>query len=147
MVHNKTMKIIGGVLVGLILISAAYFFVFVKQSAEYSIVYLSTGEVYVGHLSTFPRLTLTDGYLFQAVPDPTDPKKSTFQLTPLKDALWAPQYLYLNPRNVLFSGPLSETSSMLKTLRNPVNNSATITPIDNPTNTPAPTTKEENKPK
>lgn len=122
MAHNNTMKIAGVVLAGVALVAVTYFYASVRQSAEYSIVYLSTGEVYVGHLSTFPRLKLTDGYIFQAVPDPTDPQKSTFQLSPLKDALWAPQYLYINTDHVLFSGPLSEASSIFKTLQNPASN-------------------------
>lgn len=145
MANKHTLKIGGVIVVALVLIVAAYFFVFVRQSGEYSIVYLTTGEVYVGHLSTFPRLMLTDGYIFQAIPDPTDPKKSTFQLNPLKDALWAPQYLYFNSDHILFSGPLSESSNILKTLRNPSSNSATISPRDNPS--PTTSTQPEKNPK
>ncbi len=133
MVNKNTTKIVVAVLAVIVVIAVAYFYMFVKQSSEYSIVYLSTGEVYVGHLSTFPRLTLTDGYVFQAVPDPADPKKSTFQLSPLKEALWAPQYLYINKDHVLFSGPLTETSNILQTLRNPAGNNL-------PANNPAPAT-------
>jgi hypothetical protein len=120
---NKKMLQIGGIgLAALLVIAALYFSLFVKQSGGYSVVHLSTGEVYIGRLSTFPRLTLADGHLFQAVQDPADARKSTFQLIPLKDALWAPQYLYLNPDHVLFSGPLAESSNILQTLQNPSSN-------------------------
>ena len=121
---NTQKKKFAGVVAVVVVLIAAYYFAFIRQSAEYSIVYLSTGEVYVGHLATFPRLTLTDGYILQVVRDPVDPKKNTFQLNPVKDALWAPQYLYLNPDQVLFSGPLSETSTIYKTLKNPAANAA-----------------------
>ena len=124
MANKHTLKITGGVVLVIIILAVAYFFVFVRQTGEYSIVYLSTGEVYIGHLSTFPRLTLTDGYILQVVRDPVDPKKNTFQLNPLKDALWAPQYLYLNQDQVLFTGPLLETSNIYQTLKNPAANAA-----------------------
>lgn len=81
-----------------------------------SVVYLATGEIYVGKLSTFPRMTMTDGYIFQAVKDPTDPTKSNFQINPLKDALWAPTKIYINQSQVLFYGPLSDSSKIATTL-------------------------------
>ena len=143
MMNTQKKKLAGVVAVVLILI-AAYYFAFIHQSAEYSIVYLSTGEVYIGHLSTFPRLKLADGYIFQVVQDPADSKKSTFQLNPVKDALWAPQYLYLNPDQVLFSGPLSETSNIYQTLKNPAANSASNSPAAQSAPTAAP--EQENEP-
>lgn len=132
---NKQMMKLAGTVVAVIILVGAYYFAFIRQNAEYSIVYLSTGEVYVGHLSTFPRLKLTDGYIFQAVKDPADPAaKTTFQLNPLKEALWAPQYLYVNEEQVLFTGPLSETSSIYRTLKNPGSNPA---PTPEPRTAPA----------
>jgi hypothetical protein len=83
---------------------------------NYSIVYLTTGEVYVGHLSTFPDLQLKDAYVFQAVKDTTDPTKSTFQLQPLKEAVWSPTTLHLVKKNIVFYGPLSPDSTIAKTI-------------------------------
>ena len=83
----------------------------------YSVVYLSTGEIYVGHLSTFPRLELRDAYLFLTAKDSVDPTKSNFQISPLSDTLWSPTTLYLNRRQVIFYGPLSETSKIAEALR------------------------------
>jgi hypothetical protein len=126
------MKTVGLILAGVAAAVAVNFFFFGKQGAEeYSMVYLSTGEIYVGRLSTFPRLTLTDGYIFRAVPDPTDPKKTTFQLSSLKDQLWGPQYLYLNKDHVLFSGPLDENSTIFKKLQNPTSNPPSNPPATN----------------
>jgi len=88
-----------------------------KAQSSYSVVYLATGEVYIGKLSVFPRLTLTDAYLLQIVKDKDDATKSNFQLTPLKDALWSPTKLYLNSKQVVFYGPVSESSKVAETLR------------------------------
>ena len=82
----------------------------------YSVVYLTTGEVYVGHLSTFPDFALKDGYILQVAKDPADPTKNSFQLQPLKDALWATDKLVLNKKNVVFYGELMSDSVIGKKL-------------------------------
>lgn len=84
---------------------------------SYSVVYLTSGDIYVGELTTFPRLILKNAYLLQLVRDPNDASKSNFQLTPLKDSLWAPEKIYLNPQEVIFYGPVGEESTVAKTLR------------------------------
>lgn len=82
----------------------------------YSVVYLTTGEVYVGKLTTFPNLQLRNGYILQIVKDATDPTKSNFQLNPINEALWAPEVLHLNRENVVFYGPLLSTSKIAETI-------------------------------
>jgi len=82
----------------------------------YSVVYLSTGDIYIGKLSTFPKLVLTDVYLLQMVPSSDDPTKKTFQLAPLKDTVWSPERIYLNKEQVIFTGPVREDSQVAKTL-------------------------------
>jgi len=82
-----------------------------------SVVYLSTGEVYIGKLTTFPMLTLAaDGYQFQTVPGQRGAAPGT-QLVPLADAQWAPKKLYLNRDQVVLYGPLSEESVIFQTLQ------------------------------
>ncbi len=83
---------------------------------DYSIVYLTTGEVYIGKLDTFPDFRLDDAYILQVTKDATDPNKNNFQLQPIKDALWAPEVLYLIKKNVVFYGPLSSLSAIAKKL-------------------------------
>lgn len=83
---------------------------------DYSIVYLSTGEVYIGKLTTFPSLQLTDVYIYQATKDATDESKTNFQLQPIKDTLWAPKVLHLVRENVVFYGPLMPTSKIVETI-------------------------------
>ena len=100
-----------------ILLVVAYFAGFLgNKNNDYSVVYLTTGEVYVGKLTTFPNLQLKDAYIFQVVKDEKDPNKSNFNLTPIKEALWAPKQLYLNKDQVIFYGPLLETSKIAQTL-------------------------------
>jgi len=91
-----------------------------QMSKEHSVVYLSTGEIYIGELSylSMPKFKLTNAYRLQAVKDATDETKTNFQLTPLRDALWSPQKLYLNPDQVVFYGPIEEGSSASEALRN-----------------------------
>jgi hypothetical protein len=89
-----------------------------SSSDDYSVVYLTSGEVYVGKLSSFPRLTMTDAYLIQIVKDATDATKSSFQLSPLSQTIWSPKVLYINNDQVIFSGPISETSQVAQTIKN-----------------------------
>jgi hypothetical protein len=86
------------------------------KNNHYSVVYLTTGEVYVGELATFPRMQLKNGYLLATGQDPTDPKKTTFQLNPLSETIWSPKKIYLNREQVVFYGPLLETSRVAQTL-------------------------------
>ena len=83
-----------------------------KEQNTYSVVYLTTGEVYVGKLSTFPDLELKDSYILQVTIDATDPTKNNFQLNPINQALWAPTSLHLIEKNIVFYGPLSPTSTI-----------------------------------
>ena len=85
----------------------------------YSVVYLTTGEIYIGKLSCcFKKFELNDAYRLQAVKDPEDETKTNFQLTPLDEALWSPQKLYLNPDQIVFHGPIEDSSKAGEALRN-----------------------------
>jgi len=86
-------------------------------SKPYSVVYLSTGEIYVGKLSTFPRLILKDAYLLQLVPDAEDSSQSSYQLVPLSSTLWSPQKIYLNDDQVVFTAPVRDDSKVAQTLK------------------------------
>jgi hypothetical protein len=83
---------------------------------NYSVVYLTTGEVYVGKLTTIPDLQLTDGYILQVTKDATDATKNNFQLQPINQALWAPSVLHIVEKNVVFYGPILPTSKIAEAL-------------------------------
>ena len=86
------------------------------HSSAYSVVYMTTGEVYVGKLITFPDLQMTDGYILQVNKDPANPTQNTFQLNPINQALWAPEVMHMNKQNIVFYGPLLPTSKIAQTL-------------------------------
>jgi hypothetical protein len=86
------------------------------KNNHYSVVYLATGEIYVGELSTFPRMELKNGYFITSEKDPADPTKVTPKLSSLGDVLWAPKHLFLNKDQVVFYGPLLDTSKIAQTL-------------------------------
>ena len=50
------------VVVVLVIVGVAFWGNKMKGDNGYSVVYLQTGEVYVGKLATFPDLQLTEGY-------------------------------------------------------------------------------------
>lgn len=87
-----------------------------QSTSNYSVVYLTSGEVYVGHLSSFPKLSLNDAYLIQIVKDPADATKTSFQLAPLSQTIWSPKVLYLNEDHIIFSGPINESSQVVQTI-------------------------------
>lgn len=109
-------NIITLVVVVLIVVGVGFLIYKNNKDVGYSVVYLSTGEVYVGKLTTIPDLELKDGYILQVTKDATDATKSNFQLNPLNQALWAPQSLHLIKDNVVFYGPLSPTSKIAETI-------------------------------
>ena len=120
MIKNKN-KILVVILLLLVVVGAIYFAK--KKEAMnkgYSVVYLTTGEVYIGKLSTDDnKMELTSGYILQVTKDPTDPTnsaKNTFNLQPLDQAIWAPTKLVLTQKNVIFYGPLQATSKIAQTL-------------------------------
>ena len=90
----------------------------------WSVVYLSSGDIYVAKVSHFPKMWISsDAYLLQVVKATVETEEGTpktetnFQLTPIREALWAPEKLYLNQDQIIFYGPISETSQVAETLR------------------------------
>ncbi|MBI4262431.1 hypothetical protein HY624_02800 [Candidatus Uhrbacteria bacterium] len=85
--------------------------------ATWSVVYLSSGEIYVGKLTSGKRPQFDQGYLVMKVANEKDPKSSDIRLQPLSETVWAPTTLYLNPDHVLFSGPLDPKSTAAQRLQ------------------------------
>ncbi len=105
-------------MVALVLVVVGVALLINKKSQEngYSVVYMTTGEVYIGKLTTFPDLELRNGYILQIAKDATDAAKSNFQLNPVSDAFWAPEVMHLTRKNIVFYGPLLPTSKIAQTL-------------------------------
>ena len=112
----KRNTLIGLVVVVLIVVLGVFLYFRVNKDRGYSVVYLSTGEVYVGKLRVFSNLMLTDSYVLQIAKDATDPTKNNFQLNPIKEALWALKKLHIMKDQVVFYGPLLPNSKIAETL-------------------------------
>lgn len=118
---RKKIVIIAVLSIILALAAAANFYVLPKMRVAenaYSVVYLTTGEIYIGKLKTWPKMELNDAYILQTAKDANDPAKANIQLAPLKEALWAPKKIYLNRKNVIFYGPIEESSKAAEAIRN-----------------------------
>ena len=115
LMNNKIITTAAVAVVLLIFIGAIWNYQ--QSSSGFSVVYMATGEVYIGELSTFPRLSLVNGYQYQTVNDPKTEGKTSLQLAPLSDAVWAPRKLYLNRDQVVFYGPIAETSQVFKAIK------------------------------
>ena len=87
-----------------------------RPTTNYWVVYLQSGEFYVGHLTRLPKLTMTDGYLVSLVKDVKDPAKDTYKLFPMNQMMWSPKQLYLNPDHMYFYGPLEDKSDIAQSL-------------------------------
>ena len=115
MINNRKNIIIA--VVGILVVLGVGFLINkANKEAGYSVVYLSTGEVYIGKLSTFPDFELKDAYILQVAKDEKDASKTNFQITPVSEALWAPESIHLVKDNVVFYGPLLSTSKIAQTI-------------------------------
>ena len=75
MSKNNIIILVAGVLV---VLGVGLYVKKIEQNKDYSVVYLSTGEVYVGKLSVFPSFKLDNAYILQIAKDEKDPTKSNF---------------------------------------------------------------------
>lgn len=81
-------------------------------------VYLVSGQAYIGQLHLFPKMQIKNAYLLEIVKDQADETKTNFQLSPLRESIWSPKTVYLNPKNVVFYGPIGKTSKVAEALKN-----------------------------
>ena len=94
---------------------------------QWSVVYLASGEIYVGKISPVHTAwgvgreveVSGDAYILQVVKNTVEPEgggqpqvETNFQLTPINEALWAPEKLYVNKKQIVFYGPVLESSKV-----------------------------------
>jgi len=83
----------------------------------YWAVYLSTGDLYFGKLSKFPKLSLSDVYFIQR--NPND-QQNPFSLAKFSHAFWGPEdRIYLNEKNIIWKTKLKDNSQILQFIKNP----------------------------
>ncbi len=93
---------------------------------QWSVIYLTSGEIYIGKVSPVRaawgigrEVEVSDSYLLQVVKNTVQPEgggepqvQTNFQLTPIDEALWAPERLYVNKKQIVFYGPVKEASQV-----------------------------------
>jgi hypothetical protein len=100
----------------LVIAALAWFYTSQRADKPYSAVLLTSGDLYIGKVSYFPRLSIVDVYTIQAVTDVENPNQLVPQLVSMETSLWAAEKLYLNPEQVVFVGPVGEDSQVMQAL-------------------------------
>ncbi|TRZ64711.1 MAG: hypothetical protein D4Q79_00975 [Spirochaetia bacterium] len=115
---SKLNKILLAVVVVLIIVLAGviYWQNFKKSGGDdYWAVYLSTGDIYIGKPSYFPRFHLSDVWFFQKTSDAQNP----LSLAKFSQAFWGPEdNLYLSEKQIIWKSKLSETSQVISYIKN-----------------------------
>jgi len=112
---NKILLVVVVVLI-IALAGVVYWQNFKKSDSDYWAVYLSTGDLYIGKLSYFPRLHLSDVWFFQKTSDAQNP----LNLAKFSQAFWGPgDELYLSKKQIIWKNKLSETSQVISYIKNP----------------------------
>ncbi|MFA5169483.1 MAG: hypothetical protein WC420_01895 [Candidatus Paceibacterota bacterium] len=97
----------------IILLTSAYFFYLSRTVDSYYAVYLKTGDLYFGHLSTFPSFKMTDVYYIQK--NETD---NSLGLQKFTDSVFAPEnQITLVKDNIVWTTKLKEDSQIIKAIK------------------------------
>ncbi|MBI3588830.1 MAG: hypothetical protein HY093_00230 [Candidatus Liptonbacteria bacterium] len=100
-----------------------------SPASPYSAVYLSTGEIYFGKLSWFPRPKLSNVWFLQRSSGGAN--QPGLNLLPFKSVIWGPESeLYLNSKDIVFWTKIRADSQII-----PLMNQGSV----NPNPSPAPT--------
>jgi hypothetical protein len=137
---NKRLILIFILIVIVIIILAGWLALTLMRSNEsgpsaYSAVYLSTGDIYFGKLSWFPRPHLKEvWYLQRGVDQQNQPQLGIAQF---KNAFWGPMdEIYLNPKEIIFWTSLRKDSQLAKAFANPAGIQSAVPPQQIPQGNP-----------
>jgi hypothetical protein len=112
---NKINKILLGVTIVLVvaLIAVMCWWYFYRGSSNYYAVYLDTGDLYFGKLSTFPNMTLSDVWYLQR-DSQGNSSLSEFIKTP-----WGPEgSININRDRIVWTAKLSDVSQLIPYIKN-----------------------------
>ena len=85
---------------------------------KWQAVQLLSGDVYYGHLKTFPCYKLTDVYYIQQIPPQEEGEQPSTQLVPLSSIFFGPEnVMHLNKSQILWWADLAEDSQILKAIK------------------------------
>ena len=86
---------------------------------DWQVVQLLSGNVYYGHLKTFPSYKMEDVYFIQQIPAEEEEGEPTIQLLPLSSMFFGPENtIHLEKSQILWWANLSEDSQVLQTIKN-----------------------------
>lgn len=113
--RDKTPRSRGGVYIllaiAIVVLGLAASFLFGALYRPYTAVYLTTGDVYYGRLSTFPSLKLYDPWFIQRAQD------GNFSLLKFSDAFWKPiGAMNISSDKVVFTSRLQESSPIVEAM-------------------------------
>jgi len=112
---NKILILI--VVVLLVVLAAVLYWQKVGFEKPYYAVYLSTGDLYFGKLSYFPKFALKDVYILQQNPDD---QQNPLSITKFENAFWGPENkIYLNDEEIVWKTKLGKDSQFLSAIKNP----------------------------
>ena len=109
--------IIVGILIGLMVVSS-HGGSDPNAPSPYTAVYMTSGDIYFGKLSTFPHLRLTDvWYLERSTAQNGQPQVG---IAPFTSAFWGPVGdIDINSQSVLFYAPIKNGSQLVQAFENP----------------------------
>ena len=86
--------------------------------SPYSAVYLTTGDIYYGKLSWFPKPHLTDAWVLQRTQDAKG--QTHLSVAPFTSSFWSPvNEINLNPKAIVFWTRLRNDSKLAQAIENP----------------------------
>ncbi len=105
---NKSFKIILIVLASIMVIGIITGVIFSLVHRPYMAVYLATGDIYFGRVSSFPRVTIQDPWFFRRAED------GSVSLERFSDAVWMPEdVIKINRDQIVFMARISENSQII----------------------------------
>lgn len=121
---KKTLAIIIILVVIVALIVGAYLAVKIfnkpqeLKASEFTAVYMTSGDIYFGKMSWFPRPKLQNvWYLQRGVDQQNNPQLS---IAAFKKVLWSPiDEVRINPKQIILSTRIREDSELARALRDP----------------------------
>ena len=115
---HKTNKIlIGAIIILVIALGVVVYWQKGGFESPYYAVYLSTGDIYFGHLSYFPKYELTDVWLLQK---DSSNQQNPFSLVKFDKAFWGPEdSMKLNSNDIIWTSELKSDSPVVQAIKNP----------------------------
>ena len=105
---NQSLKIVFIVLASLVALGIIAGVIFSFVHRPYMAVYLATGDIYFGRVSSFPCVTIQDPWFFRRAED------GSVSLERFSDAVWMPEdTIKLNRDQIVFMARISENSQVI----------------------------------